>query len=104
MSKVQAGQTSAGAYAIRVQGRLDARWATWFDGCTLTVEADGTTVITGTVVDQAALHGLLQALRDLGLPLLSVTPLGTDPGPDVLDPPQGHKPSDLAIPAQEDVP
>ncbi len=69
------GNTSAEPYEIRVQGRLDARWATWFDGFTLTPGPDGTTVITGTVLDQAALHGLLQSLRDLGLPLLSVTQL-----------------------------
>ena len=61
------------AYEIRVQGRLDPRWSSWFDGFTLTAADDGTTVITGPVVDQAALHGLLQSFRDLGLPLLSVT-------------------------------
>jgi hypothetical protein len=59
-------------YEIRLQGRLDPRWATWFDGMTLTHRSDGTTVIHGLVADQAALHGLLQRLRDLGLPLLSV--------------------------------
>ena len=77
------GGTSAEPYEIRVQGRLEARWATWFDGFTLTNGPDGTTVITGTVVDQAALHGLLQSLRDLGLPLLSVTQLpdGLPPSP-----------------------
>ena len=74
MSRVRTGHT-AGTYDIRVQGRLDARWASRFDGCTLTHGGDGTTVITGTVVDQAALHGVLQVLRDLGLPLLSVTPV-----------------------------
>jgi hypothetical protein len=64
---------SSPAYEIRVQGRLDPRWSSWFDGFTLTDADDGTTVITGPVVDQAALHGLLQSFRDLGLPLLSVT-------------------------------
>ena len=59
-------------YEIRLQGRLDPRWATWFEGMTLTDRTDGTTVIHGLVADQAALHGLLQRLRDLGLPLLSV--------------------------------
>lgn len=59
-------------YEIRLQGRLDPRWATWFEGMTLTDHTDGTTVIHGLVADQAALHGLLQRLRDLGLPLLSV--------------------------------
>ncbi len=60
-------------YEIRVKGRLAPRWAAWFDGMTLTTEADGTTCIYGTVVDQAALHGLLAKLRDVGLPLISVT-------------------------------
>jgi hypothetical protein len=62
-------------YEIRLTGHLDARWADWFDGLTVTCEADGTTVISGPVVDQAALHGLLQRVRDLGLPLVSVTPV-----------------------------
>ena len=59
-------------YEIRLQGRLEARWSTWFDGMTLTPGDDGTTVLHGPVVDQAALHGLLARLRDLGLPLISV--------------------------------
>ena len=61
-----------GRYEIRLQGHLDTRWATWFDGLTLTRDSDGTTVIHGPVADQAALHGLLQKVRDLGLPLISV--------------------------------
>lgn len=60
-------------YAIRVKGRLDPRWAAWFDGLTVTGSTDGTTVIEGLVADQAALHGLLRKLRDVGLPLISVT-------------------------------
>jgi hypothetical protein len=63
------------AYEIRVQGHLAPRWAAWFDGLSLTAEGDGTTALRGPVADQAALHGLLQRLRDTGLPLLSVTPL-----------------------------
>jgi hypothetical protein len=59
-------------YEIRLKGHLDSRWAAWFDGLTLTNESDGTTVIEGPVVDQAALYGLLRKLRDVGLPLLSV--------------------------------
>ena len=66
------GPSTPARYAIRVQGRLDPRWADWFDGFALTAGDDGTTVLAGPAVDQAALHGLLQALRDLGLPLLSV--------------------------------
>ena len=65
-----------GSYEIRLKGRLAARWATWFDGLGLTHEGDGTTVIHGLVVDQAALHGLLNKVRDLGLPLVSVTRVG----------------------------
>jgi hypothetical protein len=57
---------------IRVQGHLDPRWSAWFDGLTVTTEPDGTTRIHGPVPDQAALFGLLQKLRDVGLPLLSV--------------------------------
>ena len=65
-------------YEIRLRGRLDPRWATWFDGMALTTADDGTTTLRGPVTDQAALHGLLQKVRDLGLPLLSVTPLDAD--------------------------
>ena len=65
-------------YDIRVQGHLDARWAAWFGGLTLTNESDGTTIICGPVADQAALHGLLQKLRDMGMPLVSVTQVHPD--------------------------
>ena len=68
----------AGRYEIRVQGHLDSRWAAWFDGLTLSNCSDGTTVIHGVVVDQSALHGLLQRVRDVGLPLISVTPAEPD--------------------------
>jgi hypothetical protein len=63
----------AGSYRIQVLGRLAPRWVTRFDGMTLTDGADGTTLIQGHVVDQAALHGLLREVRDTGLPLISVT-------------------------------
>ena len=62
-----------GRYEIRLKGHLDSRWAAWFDGLSLTNESDGSSVIQGQVVDQAALHGLLQKVRDVGLPLISVT-------------------------------
>ena len=62
-------------YEIVVDGHLGARWAAWFDGFTVTNQADGTAVLRGSVVDQAALHGLLQRLRDIGIPLISLTPL-----------------------------
>jgi hypothetical protein len=60
-------------YEIRIKGHLDDRWAAWFGGLTLTREDNGETLLTGQVVDQAALHGLLRKVRDLGMPLLSVT-------------------------------
>ena len=68
-----------GRYEIRLKGRLDTRWAAWFDGLSLTHESDGTTVIHGPVADQAALHGLLQKVRDTGLPLVSVICVEADP-------------------------
>jgi hypothetical protein len=67
----------AGWYEIRLQGRLEARWAARFDGMTLTT-GDGCTLLAGRVVDQAALHGLLHQLRDIGLPLVSVTQVEPD--------------------------
>ena len=64
--------SSAQFYDIRLKGHLDAQWATWFDGLTITLEDNGNTLLSGLVADQAALHGLLKKVRDLGLPLLSV--------------------------------
>jgi len=58
-------------YEIRLVGHLDSRWADWFEGLSFTHESDGTTILFGPVVDQAALHGLLRKVRDLGMPLLS---------------------------------
>jgi hypothetical protein len=59
-------------YRIRIEGHLDERWTSWFDGLALTHEGDGTTLLQGRVADQAALHGLLAKVRDMGLPLVSV--------------------------------
>jgi len=59
-------------YQIRIQGHLGRQWTEWFDGLTITLEGNGDTLLTGLVVDQAALYGLLKKVRDLGLPLLSV--------------------------------
>jgi hypothetical protein len=68
----------AGRYQIRLKGHLDDRWATWFDGLSLSRERDGSTTLQGSIPDQAALHGLLQRVRDTGLPLVSVIRLDTD--------------------------
>lgn len=79
MTDTSAGHgQGAGRYEIRVRGHLGPRWAARFEGMTLTREGDGTTVIHGPVVDQAALHGLLARVRDLGIPLLSVTRVEPD--------------------------
>jgi hypothetical protein len=87
MSQVPTSQPRGpGRYEIRLEGHLDDRWAAWFDGLSLTHESDGTTVIHGSVVDQAALHGLLQKVRDLGLPLVSVRQADSDL-PDLPDQP-----------------
>ena len=67
------GRSQPTTYEIRIKGRLDPRWDGWFDGLTITPD-NGDTLITGPVIDQAALHGLLRRVRDLGLPLVSVTP------------------------------
>ena len=73
-----ADHTAIPQYEIRVKGHLGSRWTAWFDGLSIANEDDGTTVIRGAVVDQAALHGLLQKLRDVGIPLLSLTQLSPD--------------------------
>ena len=65
-------------YQIKIQGHLGSEWTDWFEGLTLTLEDNGATLLTGSVVDQAALHGLLRKVRDLGMPLLSVNPV--EPG------------------------
>ncbi len=69
-------------YEIRVNGHLGTRWAAWFDGLAITSERDGTTVLRGSVVDQAALHGLLQKLRDVGIPLISLMQVASDQTPE----------------------
>ena len=59
-------------FEIKLKGHLDESWADWLDGLTFTHEEDGTTTLTGEIVDQSALHGLLKKVRDLGLPLIAV--------------------------------
>jgi hypothetical protein len=80
MNTATTGRPHEGSwYEIRLHGHLAARWSAWFDGLTLTTGTDGATTLRGPVVDQAALHGLLGRLRDLGLPLISVTQVDPDP-------------------------
>ena len=87
MSEMSTGHhDNPGWYEIRLKGHLDARWAAWFDGLTLSHDSDGTTIIHGPVADQAALYGLLQKTRDVGLPLISVNYV--EPGPAPMPPPR----------------
>jgi hypothetical protein len=69
-SEIDAGQPTV--YQIRIKGHLGHQWEDWFGGLTLTLEDNGETLLTGSVVDQAALYGLLKKVRDLGMPLISV--------------------------------
>lgn len=66
-------------FEIRLQGQLDDRWSEWFEGMSISPRADGTTVLTGPMVDQAALQGLLRRVADLGLALVSVNVIAPDP-------------------------
>lgn len=79
-------------YAIRLKGHLDERWSRWLGGLTVTQEADGSTRLTGPVVDQAALYGLLRRIRDLGVPLLAVCRLTAHKTP-ASQPDDGQEPS-----------
>ena len=83
-------QHAPGRYEIRLKGHLDARWATRFEGMSLSHDSDGTTIFAGPVVDQAALYGLLRTVRDLGLPLLSVVHID----PEQANGPDGNADSD----------
>lgn len=65
-------ETSPVIYEIRLAGHLSPQWMEWFEGLTISLEEDGSTLLTGPVMDQAALHGLLKKVRDLGMPLISV--------------------------------
>ena len=68
------------AYQIKIKGHLGGQWTDWFDGLAITLEDNGDTLLTGSVTDQAALHGLLRKVRDLGMPLISVTPSYSEKG------------------------
>jgi hypothetical protein len=94
MSDTSAGHShNPGRYEIRLKGHLGSRWAARFDGMTLTTRADGTTLIEGPVADQAALHGLLRTLRDIGIPLLSLTLLESGrPEQPLIEPRHGPQP------------
>jgi hypothetical protein len=70
--------TQSMIYQIRVEGYLDPQWSDWFEGLSITLENNGATLLTGPVVDQAALYGLLRKVRDLGMPLLSVIRIQPD--------------------------
>ncbi len=81
MSKTHASsedQYRPGLYEIRIKGHLDDRWRDWFEGLIITLEDNGDTLLTGPIIDQAALHGVLKKLRDSGLPLVSVNPIKND--------------------------
>jgi hypothetical protein len=75
----QAASDQPMIYQIRIKGHLDSQWSDWFGGLTITLEEDGNTLLSGPVADQAALYGLLKKVRNLGLPLVSVSPV--EPGP-----------------------
>ena len=91
-----ADHTDIPQYEIRVKGHLGPRWESWFDGLSITNGDDGISVISGPVVDQAALHGLLHKLRDVGIPLISLTLLPPDAtaastvAPPASRPPEGN--------------
>ena len=76
-AKRDGDQHQPGIYEIRLQGQLDEQWADWFGGLVVQLGENGETILTGPVVDQAALHGLLKKVRDLGMPLLSVNRIET---------------------------
>ena len=65
-------------YQFKIKGRLSQQWKDWFEGLTITLEEDGNTLLSGAVIDQSALHGILKRIRDLGMPLLSVNPIVSD--------------------------
>ena len=77
-SEIDPGQPVA--YQVRIKGHLRGQWTDWFDGLAITLEDNGDTLLTGSVTNQAALHGLLRKVRDLGMPLVSVTSVSVEKG------------------------
>ena len=77
--KSEHGQDQPKVFQIRIQGHLSQQWTDWFEGLTITLEEDGNTLLSGPVVDQSALHGILKKIRNLGMPLLSVNSVDPDP-------------------------
>jgi hypothetical protein len=75
-SEFEPGQRTV--YQVRIKGHLGGQWTDWFQGLAITLDDSGDTLLTGSVVDQAALHGLLRKVRDLGMPLVSVSPVELD--------------------------
>ncbi|HYI24647.1 MAG TPA: hypothetical protein VD767_04485 [Thermomicrobiales bacterium] len=90
--------SQAKIYQIRVKGHLGPRWSDWFEDLTITPEENGDTLLTGPVVDQAALHGLLRKVRDLGLPLLSIIRIeaSEDDAPDETLPREGRQETEVS--------
>lgn len=86
--RIDPDQHEAGRYEIRLKGHLDGRWAAWFDGLSLSRASDGTTILRGPIPDQAALHGLLQRVRDTGLSLVSVIRIEPDPADGAVNQPR----------------
>jgi hypothetical protein len=80
----------SGLYEIRIKGHLEPRWTDRFEGLIITLEEDGNTLLTGLVADQAALHGVLKKIRDLGMPLVSVSSVAPSPSSDVKSITQGE--------------
>jgi hypothetical protein len=80
-AKISSDQSTV--YQIRIKGHLSLQWTDWFEGLTITQEDNGNTLLIGPVSDQAALHGLIKKVRDLGIPLISVDPVEGD-APDVI--------------------
>jgi hypothetical protein len=90
-------------YQIRIKSHLSPDWTDWFEGLTITLEEDGDTLLSGPVVDQAALHGLLKRVRDLGLPLISINCIEPSQADSVNDKPQ-MKASDLKLSSSQEGP